>query len=72
MFGWFFTRKRALYEMITETNSEYLKMSEEKGARIKELEGQVETAQQIRKAYCRALENFAHAARAPEFHNRVR
>lgn len=41
--------------MITETNSEYLKMSEEKGARIEELEGQVQIARKIKAAHIQAF-----------------
>lgn len=63
MFGWVFTRRRTLYRMVTETAADYLKMTEEKGARIELLEGELSKARDKYGARIKELKRELHKAR---------
>lgn len=63
MFGWVFTRRRTLYRMVTETAADYLKMTEEKGVRIQELEGKLSKVRQGRNAHVIELEGELRKAK---------
>ena len=62
MFGWF-TRKKQLLKILTELAADYLKTTEEKGARIEELEGQLKKAKDMNSGLIEELRRELRKAR---------